>query len=220
MDEDRGGPIARHIRVVVAEDDAFSLSIVADGLKLHGFEVATAMTVAAAWALVATTEPHALVTDLNFGPGESGASLLARVNAEYPWVGLVVLTSHFSPALAVDDSFQIPESVVYLVKARLHEISELSAAVMEAISGTTSDRPADLAEPDTIRITRAQAEVLRMLADGASTRALAEHRGTTMRAAETMLARLYSSLGILEDEAANPRVTAVLMWQHGKVRVR
>jgi DNA-binding NarL/FixJ family response regulator len=219
-DDEATQPTRRHIRVVVAEDDAFTLSIIADGLKLQGFDVATASTVAAAWALVGAVEPHALITDLNFGPGPSGASLLARVNSEYPWVGLVVLTSHLSPTLAVEDASHIPDSVIYLVKARLHEISELANAIVESISGTTVPRPLDEGEADTVRVTPAQAEVLRMLADGMSTRALAAHRGTTVRAAETMLARLYAALGILEDEAANPRVTAVLLWQHGKVTVK
>jgi DNA-binding NarL/FixJ family response regulator len=183
--------------VVVAEDDTFTLSLVADGLKLQGFEVVTA------WALVGSTEPHALITDLNFGPGESGASLLRRVSNDFPWVGLVVLTSHVSPALAVDDAAQIPDSVVYLVKSRLHDITELADAVTEAISGITVPRPYDELVDDTVRVTMAQAEVLRMLAEGVSTRGLAAYRGTTVRAAETMLARLYASLGILENEASN-----------------
>jgi DNA-binding NarL/FixJ family response regulator len=206
--------------VVVAEDDPFTLSLVADGLKLQGFEVVTALTVTAAWALVGSTEPHALITDLNFGPGESGASLLRRVSNDFPWVGLVVLTSHVSPALAVDDAAQIPDSVVYLVKSRLHDITELADAVTEAISGITVPRPYDELVDDTVRVTMAQAEVLRMLAEGVSTRGLAAYRGTTVRAAETMLARLYASLGILENEASNPRVSAVLLWQQGKVSVR
>jgi DNA-binding NarL/FixJ family response regulator len=220
VDEELVPSARRRIRVVVAEDDPFTLSLVADGLKLQGFEVVTALTVTAAWALVGSTEPHALITDLNFGPGESGASLLSRVSSEYPWVGLVVLTSHMSPSLAVDDSAKIPDSVVYLVKSRLSDIGQLADAVTEAISGNTAPHPQDEPDADTVLVTSGQAEVLRMLAEGISTRGLAAYRGTTVRAAETMLARLYASLGILQDGAANSRVTAVLLWQQGKVSVR
>jgi DNA-binding NarL/FixJ family response regulator len=220
VDDQAPQPGRRHIRVVVADDDPFALSLVADGLKLQGFEVATALTVAAAWALVESTEPHALITDLNFGFGESGAALLSRVHSEYPWIGLVVLTSHLSPVLAVDDATRIPDSVVYLVKSRLRDINDLAEAVREAIGGNTEQRPQDDLEADTVFVTPAQAEVLRMLAEGVSTRALAAYRGTTVRAAETMLARLYGSLGLLENDAANPRVGAVLLWQQGKVRLR
>ena len=69
-------------------------------------------------------------------------------------------------------------------------------------------------------VTIAQAEVLRMLAAGASTRALAEARGTTTRAVETMLHRLFVALDLDTSENANPRVAAVTMWQRGGIRVR
>ncbi|HPM53227.1 MAG TPA: DNA-binding response regulator, partial [Rhodoglobus sp.] len=74
--------------------------------------------------------------------------------------------------------------------------------------------------PDALSLTSAQAEVLRLLATGASTRAVAEHRGTSVRAAETMLARLYSALGIDDDADSNPRVAAVQLWQQGRITVR
>ena len=48
----------------------------------------------------------------------------------------------------------------------------------------------------------------------------AAERGTSVRAVETMLARLYTALGVDADEQANPRVTAARMWQQGRVRIR
>lgn len=208
------------LRVVVADDDPFTTSLVSDGLRAQGFAVATALTVDAAWELVSTTEPHALVSDLNFGNGESGAEMLARVNAHYPWIGLVVLTSHQSPELAVPDAATLPESVVYLVKSQLRDVTQLAAAVAQAIDGQPTSTVNDTSAELSIVITAAQAEVLRMLASGASTRALAERRGTTVRAAETMLARLYATLGINGDPGSNPRVAALALWQQGKVTVR
>lgn len=207
-----------HLRVIVADDDPFTISLVADGLRLSGFEVSTATSVEEAWRLVRRSDPHALVSDLNFGPGHSGAALLGRVHREAPWVGLVVLTSHQSPELAVSDSAELPEGVVYLVKSQLREVNDLSAAVHRAIGGQIAE--ASGTADDTVSITSAQADVLRMLASGASTRAVAEQRGTTVRAAETMLARLYAALGIDDNADSNPRIAAVQLWQQGRVRVR
>ena len=206
------------LRVIVADDDAFTRSLVADGLRSQGFEVSTAGTVAEAWSLVLDVDPHALLSDLNFGSGASGASLLARVHEEAPWVGLVVLTSHQSPELAVPDAVDIPEDVVYLVKSQLKEVGALGEAVRRAIGGERGAVPRDPA--DALTLTAAQAEVLRLLASGASTRAVAEHRGTSVRAAETMLARLYAALGIDDDADSNPRVAAVQLWQQGRITVR
>jgi len=206
------------LRVIVADDDAFTRSLVADGLRSLGFEVSTAGTVADAWSLVLEVDPHALISDVNFGPGDSGASLLARVHEEAPWVALVVLTSHQSPELAVPDAAAIPRDVVYLVKSQLREVGALGDAVHRAIGG---EPVAQLRDPaNALSLTSAQAEVLRLLASGASTRAVAEHRGTSVRAAETMLARLYSALGIDDDADSNPRVAAVQLWQQGRITVR
>jgi DNA-binding NarL/FixJ family response regulator len=206
------------MRVVVADDDPFTASLVKGGLEAQGFSVTTASTAAEAVAAIETVDPHALVSDLNFGAGGSGAALLHRIAGSYPWVGLVVLSSHRSPELAVPDSELIPTGVVYLVKSQLSSVADLADAVHRAIGGQF-DAAAD-GDDDAVTVTRPQADVLRMLAEGASTRALADHRGTTVRAAETMLTRLFSSLGLEQDERSNPRVEAVTMWQQGKIRVR
>lgn len=214
---------ARHeekptLRVIVADDDLFTVSLVGDGLRAHGFDVTVATSAEAAWTAVQETDPHAIVSDLNFGAGGSGARLLAHITADFPWVGLVVLTSHRSPELAIGDAADLPESVVYLVKSQLQRVDDLAEAVHQAIAGQSRVQPQRV--DGIIALTRSQADVLRMLAAGASTRAVAEHRGTTVRAAETMLVRLYSALGLDDDDQSNPRVSAVLMWEQGRVTVR
>jgi DNA-binding NarL/FixJ family response regulator len=213
-------PTRRNLRVVVADDDTFIVSLVADGLRAQGFDVTTASAIPEAWELVAGGDPHALVSDLNFGGGESGAQLLRRVHEEFPWVGLVVLTSHHSPELAVDDAGELPRGIVYLVKSRLRAVEDLAQAVNDAIAETDARDDRTTGSAHTLVLTAAQADVLRMLASGASTRALAEARGTTIRAAETMLTRLYSALGLGPDDSVNPRVAAVHLWQQGRVSVR
>lgn len=214
---------SRLLRVVVADDDTFTLSLVSGGLAAKGFTVTTATTVAEAIDAVREVDPHAVISDLNFGTTETGAELLRTVADEFPWVGLVVLTSHRSPELAVSNPEKIPSSAVYLVKSQLSRIDDLADAVHRAISG--DPRESDSArshrtDDDVPSVTAAQAEVLRLLAEGASTRALAEARGTSVRAVETMLNRLFVALGLDTGENANPRVAAVTLWQRGGIRVR
>ncbi|QOD93013.1 response regulator [Chryseoglobus sp. 28M-23] len=209
----------RALRVVVADDDPFTLSLVTGGLEAQGFDVTSATSAEEALNAVARVDPHALVSDLNFGTGRTGAALLDRVADDFPWIGLVVLTSHRSPELAVPDPELIPAGVVYLVKSQLSRVDELADAVHRAISGQI-DADVVRDDDDVPTVTAAQAEVLRMLAEGASTRALAEHRGTTVRAVETMLNRLFLALGLDTGENASPRVAAVTLWQRGGIRVR
>jgi DNA-binding NarL/FixJ family response regulator len=209
---------ATRLKVVVADDDAFITSLVAEGLRGLGLLVATATTTADAWQLIVREQPHALVSDLHFGPGESAGELLRRVHRDFPWVGLVALTSHLSPELAIADAGSLPDEVVYMVKTQLDGFQDLHDAVLRSISGGPEREAAVVADP--IRLTAAQADVLLMLADGASTRAIAEHRGTSVRAAETMLARLYDALGLPNDDLSNQRVAAVRMWKQGSVVVQ
>lgn len=214
---------ARQLRVVIADDDAFTLSLVSGGLEAKGFAVTAATSVARALEAVRSVDPHAVVSDLNFGTVETGSELLQRVAEEFPWIGLVVLTSHRSPELAVSNPEKIPPGAVYLVKSQLGRIDDLADAVHRAISGQSDEHDEfDDERPDdgVPTVTAAQADVLRMLAEGASTRALAEARGTTVRAVETMLNRLFVALGLDTSENANPRVAAVTMWQRGGIRVR
>ncbi len=214
---------SRSLRVVVADDDTFTLSLVSGGLAAKGFTVTTATTVAEALDAVRAVDPHAIVSDLNFGTTETGAELLQTVADEFPWVGLVVLTSHRSPKLAVSNPGKIPSTAIYLVKSQLARIEDLADAVHRSISGEARDSDrfrSSRADDDVPTVTAAQAEVLRMLAEGASTRALAEARGTSVRAVETMLNRLFLALGLDTGENANPRVAAVTLWQRGGIRVR
>lgn len=211
------------LTVVVAEDDSFTRSLVADGLRAEGFEVRIAADPDTAWHLLDGDDVHALISDLDFGHGVSGAPLLNRVSEERPWVALVVLTSHVSPELAVSDAEALPADLVYLVKSRLRHIGDISAAVEQALTGRVDrDTPGTSADSplEPVAITARQAEMLRMLASGMSTRAIAEERGTTVRAAETMIARLYGALGLNDDATSNQRVAALRMWQQGQVRVR
>ncbi|MEN9621340.1 MAG: hypothetical protein RL499_1533 [Actinomycetota bacterium] len=211
------------LRVVVADDDSFTLSLISGGLGARGFEVTTATSVTLALEAVRAVDPHAVVSDLNFGTTATGAELLRTVAEEFPWVGLVVLTSHRSPKLAVANPDMIPSTAVYLVKSQLTRVDDLVEAVHFAISGNTAvdgvTGPVD-ADDSVPTVTPAQAEVLRMLAEGASTRALAEARGTSVRAVETMLNRLFLALGLDTGDNANPRVAAVTLWQRGGIRVR
>ena len=214
---------ARQLRCVSADDDAFTLSLVTGGLEAKGFSVTAATSVAQALEAVRSVDPHAVVSDLNFGTIETGSELLQHIAQEFPWIGLVVLTSHRSPELAVSNPEKIPPGAVYLVKSQLARIDDLADAVHRAIAGLTGedDRFDDERPDDGVStVTAAQADVLRMLAEGASTRALAEARGTTVRAVETMLNRLFVALGLDTGENANPRVAAVTMWQRGGIRVR
>ena len=130
-----------------------------------------------------------------------------------------MLTSHLAPVLAVGDATQMPPDVVYLVKTQLNEISDITDAVLRAISGATETRDDHRRRGDRAH-RRLRAMCCGCWPTAPSTRAIADARGTTVRAAETMLTRLYTALAIDTDDAINSRVAAVRLWQQGRVTVR
>ena len=208
-------------RVLVAEDEEFTLNLLREVLEGANFQVEAVKSVAEAIERVASFDPHAVVTDLNFGvAGPSGADLLQFIEKEHPWVGKVVLTSHASPALAIPNGMAIPEGVTYLVKSELGAISDLVGAVEDSISHSTTHHARPEMENDRIVISSTQGEILLLLAEGYTNAAIARKRGTSLRATETLVQRTFASLGIKSDEDFNPRVLAVRMWQQGKVVVK
>ena len=209
-------------RVLVAEDEEFTLNLLRDVLEGANFQVEAAKSVADAIEKVGSFDPHAVITDLNFGVnGPSGADLLQFVEENQPWIGKVVLTSHASPALAIPNGVTLPEDVTYLVKSELDSISDLITAVEDSISQVATPTAVQpVLENDRVVISATQGEILLLLAEGYTNAAIARQRGTSLRAAETLIQRTFASLGIKSDEDFNPRILAVRMWQQGKVVVK
>jgi DNA-binding response OmpR family regulator len=62
--------------VLVAEDEEFTLNLLREVLTAANFQVEAVTNVADAIAKISSFDPHAVITDLNFGIiGSSGASL-------------------------------------------------------------------------------------------------------------------------------------------------
>lgn len=208
-------------RVLVAEDEEFTLNLLREVLEGANFQVEAVKSVAEAIERVSVFDPHAVITDLNFGvSGPSGADLLQFIDKEHPWVGKVVLTSHASPGLAIPNAVEIPAGVKYLVKSELGAITDLVSAIEDSISHSTTHQVRLEMENDRVVVSATQGEILLLLAEGYTNAAIARKRGTSLRATETLVQRTFASLGIKSDEDFNPRVLAVRMWQQGKVVVK
>jgi len=208
------------IKVLLAEDEAFTRAIITESLTNAGMNVKSVGSVIEALAVIDSFDPHVVLTDLDLGPGPDGADLLAKIFKERPWTGIVAMTSHASPELAVSGTGRIPESTVYIVKSEISTIQNLVAAIEDSItrSGKIQQPQKDYSEK--IVISSHQAEILRMLADGKSNASIARERGITLRAAEALIQRTFVALGVKGDPDMNSRVVAVRLWQLGKVVVK
>ena len=209
------------VRVLVAEDEPFTLALVSEALAAANIEVSAVATVNEAISTIEVFSPNVVVTDLNFGPGApTGADLLAHIDEHYPWIGKVVLTSHGSASLALPMGNYLDSKVTYLVKAQLSSTATLVNAVNESITKSAGTTQRQSIAGDQILISKAQGEILLLIAEGYTNAAIAKKRGKSVRATEALVQRTFTVLGLGNDSDFNPRTKAVRMWQQGKIMVK
>ena len=208
------------IKVMLVEDEEFTRNMVGEMLTTSGVTVTSVASVSQALATIDDFDPHVVLTDLDLGNGPDGADLLLKVFKDRPWTGMVIMTAHASPELAISDSSRIPDPTVYIVKSEIKSIANLLLAIEESIEKTGKFQTNFVASGEKITVTASQAEILRMIADGLSNASIAKERDITLRAAEALIQRTFQALGVNGDPSVNPRVVAVRMWHQGKVAVK
>ena len=208
------------MRVLLVEDEDFTRTMVGEMLSASGITVRPVASVAEALNVLDEFDPNVVLTDLDLGNGPDGADLLTKIAEERPWTGMVVMTAHASPELAINDASRIPEQAGYIVKSEIHSIQNLISVIQESIIMPGNFNGSDNENEEKITITTSQAEILRMIADGLSNTSIAEARGISLRAAEALIQRTFVALGVNGDSSINPRVVAVRKWQQGKVVVK
>lgn len=209
----------KNTKVLVVEDEIFVQQLIADGLRNEGYKVETASDISSAIEIIENFDPHVVMTDLDFGGGPDGADLLNRVHEEKPWMGMIVLTAHSSPELAVRANSRIPSQAIYLVKSDLTSLDQLYAAVKDSISNSkVYDNPVVNSDGKFV-LSASQCEILKYMAEGLSNTGIAAKRNVSLRATESLIQRTFQALEVKNDPNLNSRILAVRLWQQGKVVV-
>jgi len=205
------------MKVLVVEDDEFVNSMIIHTLKSSGFQVKQALDFKTAFNILKIDEPNVLLTDLDLGSGPNGIDLINHVDTHYPWISIVILSTHRNPHLATFRSQSLPKGLAYVVKSDLVDMANLITIIRESVESPRRT----LADIDTShpKLTIPQAEVLNLIARGLSNFAIAEARGVSIRSAESMIAKLYESLGLANDPTSNQRILATKIWRAGKVSI-
>jgi len=213
-------------RVVLAEDSY----IVREGLReiLAAHErvdvVAACEDYDALLAAVESERPDVVVTDIRMPPTstDEGIRAAAALRATHPDVGVVVLSAHDDPAyvLALLESGSAGRA--YLLKERIHDRLQLTAAIAAVAGGGSVIDPkvvevlvAARARADRsplAELTARETEVLSEIAQGRSNAAIADSLVLTKRAVEKHIHSIFMKLGLAFEQDVSKRVKAALLF--------
>lgn len=189
------------VRVLLVDDHP----LVRDGIRMrlgitdHIVVVGEAANVAEAAELAATLEPDVVVTDIRM-PGASGIELVAQFSQAFSDLRIVVLSMHQDPeyvrraldlgalAYVLKDGAaqQLLDAIDAVMRGCIYLSPGLQALLGESAPLQRSSRP----------ITPKEAEVLHLLAQGHSSREIAQTLGASVRTIETHRLHLRRKLRV------------------------
>lgn len=201
-------------RVLLVEDEAFTAGLVSAALTTGGFEVRSSASAAEARTALQDFDPDAALIDLSLGPGPNGIDLAHVMHAQHPGVALVLLTKVPDLRAAGYTMADLPPTCGFLQKEAITDTDQLIDAVEHALADQVErgqrQGPSD---PNPLSaLTTTQFAVLRCVAQGYTTPAIAEMRGTTTSAVEKVLGSIYDTLGITGRAGISPRSEAMRLF--------
>jgi DNA-binding NarL/FixJ family response regulator len=211
------------MRVVIAEDAALLREGLTRLLEDRGHSVCAAVTDGGA-LLAAVTEhkPDVAVVDIRMPPTHTDEGLRAalELRKNHPGTGVLM----FSQYIETSYSAQLLEGgaagVGYLLKDRVANVAEFTAALERVASGGTALDPevvsqlfrASRQRGGLVTLTPRERQVLALMAEGRSNSAIAADLVVSAGAVEKHVASIFTKLGLTPDESDNRRVLAVLHY--------
>ena len=217
------GVMADVLRVVVADDALLVREGVVRVLSRRGFEVvAVAADAEELIRKVAGHRPDVVVVDIRMPPTGTDEGLRAaeELGARHPGIGVLVLSDHLEPEYAARLLETGRPGRGYLLKETLAEGDTLADAIRRVARGDSVIDPAivrhvlrRLRQDDPMaNLTEREREILRLMAEGRTNHAIAEHLVVSDRTVESHVGSVFSKLGLRHTSDDHRRVLAVLRY--------
>jgi DNA-binding NarL/FixJ family response regulator len=211
------------VRVVVAEDVMLTREGIVRLLRDAEVEVvAQAGDGEQLLRHVQLTRPDAAIVDIRMPPTHTDEGLVAaqRIRSEHPNVGVLVLSHYIEPSYALRLLEEHPEGVGYLLKERVFDVAILLDALRRIVEGETVVDPTIVTrlvgrrrrEDPLAALTEREREVLGLVAEGLSNKAIAGRLFVTQRTVEAHTKQIFLKLGLNIDPSSHRRVLAVLAF--------
>lgn len=211
------------MRVVVADDVMLTREGIARLLTDAGVNVdAEVADAAALLRAVRTTQPDAAIVDIRMPPTHTDEGLVAaqQIRTEHPAVSVLILSHYVEPHYAMRLLEEHPERVGYLLKERVFDVANLIDALRRLADAETVVDPTIVARlfarkrgTDPLdELSGREREVLALVAEGLSNRAIAARLFVTERTVEAYVKQSFQKLGLGADPGSHRRVLAVLAY--------
>jgi DNA-binding NarL/FixJ family response regulator len=209
------------VRVVIADDAVLLREGAARLLEEAGFEVVgQAGDAEDLMRKVRAHKPDVAIIDVRMPPDNSDDGLRAAlsIRQELPDVGILLLSQYVEDRYIGELLAGGTEGIGYLLKDRVAEVDRLTEAVQRIGTGGSVLDPEVVAqmvgrrEEPLSELTDREREVLALMAEGYSNRAIAETIFVSERAVERHVTSIFSKLELEATGQEHRRVLAVLRY--------
>jgi DNA-binding NarL/FixJ family response regulator/class 3 adenylate cyclase len=211
------------VRAVIADDSTLLREGLARLLEDVGVEVVGQARDADELMLkVRSYHPDVVIVDIRMPPTHTDEGIRAarEIRAKHPETGVLVLSQYVAHTYAVELLADSAEGLGYLLKDRVSDVDEFTAAVRRVADGGSALDPLVVAElvgrnrgDDPIeRLSPREREVLELMAEGRSNQAIGQRLFISPRAVEKHVTAIFTKLRLPAAPEDHRRVLAVLRF--------
>jgi DNA-binding NarL/FixJ family response regulator len=211
------------MRVVVADDVLLTRAGIVRLLRDAGIDVvAEAEDADGLLRQVRLERPDVALVDIRMPPSHTDEGLVAAqtIRSEHAQIGVLVLSQYVEPSYAMRLIHEHPERVGYLLKERVFDIATVVDALRRIVDGETVIDPTIVSrligrrrrEDPLAALSQREREVLVLIAEGMSNRAIAARLFVTERTVEAHVTQIFQKLRLPESPGQHRRVLAVLTF--------
>lgn len=211
------------MRVVVADDVLLTRQGIVSLLEDAGIAVvAQAADGDELIRQVELTHPDVALVDIRMPPTHTNEGLIAatRIRANHPDIGVLVLSQYIEPTYAMELIEDHPERTGYLLKDRVFDIATVVDALRRLTDNETVIDPTIVSRlvgrrrrnDPLAALTERERQVLELIAQGMSNRAIANRLVVTERTIEAHVTQIFQRLALPDSTDQHRRVLAVLTF--------
>jgi DNA-binding NarL/FixJ family response regulator len=211
------------VRVVVADDNLLIREGLAALLREVGMDVVGKCTTGDDLLLkVRSYQPDVAVVDVRMPPTHTDEGLRAarEIRSQHPETGVMILSQHLEVPLAMRLLADGAEGLGYLLKERVTDLDEFTSALRRVADGGSALDPHVVSQllsrgrdgDPLASLTPREREVLELVAEGRSNKAIAERLVITQRAVQKHVTSIFSKLDLPASDDDHRRILAVLTY--------